>query len=398
MSEYQYYDFVAVDRPLTPEEMAHLRTLSTRATITPTRFTNFYTWGDFKGDPLAMVKQYFDAFVYVANWSTHQLMLRLPRRVLSRDVAHAYRAEERLQAQFARDHVILTFRSEDEEPEFDEDDGEGWMSALIPLRAELAGGDRRALYLGWLAGVQAEELDEDTPEPPVPAGLRTLSATQQAFASFLRVQPDLLAVAAEASPPLSPASSRQLIRSWVRSLADPEKTDLLVQLIADASPQQLQADLLQRTTRSRETNSAASSEPGGGRRTVGQLLGAAARQTQARERAAAERAERERQRLERARAAARAAYLDRVAGRADELWEQVDALAATKRPKDYDRAVELIRDVRDLAVRQGQMESFVESLEQVVARHAKKPSLLQRLDASGFLLQPAHASSNSPRN
>jgi len=67
MSEYQYYDFLAVDRPLTSEEMARLRALSTRATITPARFTNFYTWGDFKGDPLAMVKQYFDAFVYVAN-------------------------------------------------------------------------------------------------------------------------------------------------------------------------------------------------------------------------------------------------------------------------------------------------------------------------------------------
>jgi hypothetical protein len=53
MSEYQYYEFQAVDRPLTAEQMTQLRSLSSRATITPTRFTNFYTWGGFKGDPPA---------------------------------------------------------------------------------------------------------------------------------------------------------------------------------------------------------------------------------------------------------------------------------------------------------------------------------------------------------
>jgi hypothetical protein len=51
MSEYQYYEFLAIDGPLTSEEMAALRALSTRAHITPVSFTNFYNWGDFKGNP-----------------------------------------------------------------------------------------------------------------------------------------------------------------------------------------------------------------------------------------------------------------------------------------------------------------------------------------------------------
>jgi len=90
MSEYQYYEFAAIDRPLTSEQMSRLRALSTRATITPTRLCNFYTWGDFKGDPLALMEEYFDAFVYVTNWGAHELMLRLPRRLLSR-VLHRIR-------------------------------------------------------------------------------------------------------------------------------------------------------------------------------------------------------------------------------------------------------------------------------------------------------------------
>ena len=77
MSEYQYYEFLAIDRPLTADGMAELRALSTRATITPVSFTNEYNWGDFKGDPDKLMERYFDAHVYVANWMTAIFMVRL---------------------------------------------------------------------------------------------------------------------------------------------------------------------------------------------------------------------------------------------------------------------------------------------------------------------------------
>ncbi len=43
MSEYQYYEFQAIDRPLTDEEQKTLRRYSGRAMITATRFVNSYT-------------------------------------------------------------------------------------------------------------------------------------------------------------------------------------------------------------------------------------------------------------------------------------------------------------------------------------------------------------------
>jgi hypothetical protein len=55
VSEYQYYEFLAVDRPLDAKALAAVRALSTRARITPTSFVNTYQWGDFKGDPRALV-------------------------------------------------------------------------------------------------------------------------------------------------------------------------------------------------------------------------------------------------------------------------------------------------------------------------------------------------------
>jgi hypothetical protein len=55
MSEYQYYEFVAIDEPLTRDEQAELRAISTRALITPTSFVNHYEWGDLKADPRRLV-------------------------------------------------------------------------------------------------------------------------------------------------------------------------------------------------------------------------------------------------------------------------------------------------------------------------------------------------------
>jgi hypothetical protein len=44
MSEYQYYEFQAIDKPLTAKQMAELRSYSTRAQITPASFINEYNW------------------------------------------------------------------------------------------------------------------------------------------------------------------------------------------------------------------------------------------------------------------------------------------------------------------------------------------------------------------
>jgi len=75
MSEYQYYEFVAIDEPLTPTQMAELRSRSSRASITPTSFVNDYQWGNLKGDPADWMRRYFDAHVYVANWCSCWLFL-----------------------------------------------------------------------------------------------------------------------------------------------------------------------------------------------------------------------------------------------------------------------------------------------------------------------------------
>src|SRR5690349_14967781 len=90
MSEYQYYEFQAIDRRLTASQMDELRAFSTRARITPTSFVNDYQWGSFKGDENAWMEKYFDAFLYVANWGTHTLDLAVSSRLLDSETVGRY--------------------------------------------------------------------------------------------------------------------------------------------------------------------------------------------------------------------------------------------------------------------------------------------------------------------
>lgn len=83
MSEYQYYEFQAIDRPLDRAAQDALRSISSRARITATSFTNHYEWGDLKGDPRKFIERWFDLHLYRANWGTRRLMLRVPVRFLN---------------------------------------------------------------------------------------------------------------------------------------------------------------------------------------------------------------------------------------------------------------------------------------------------------------------------
>ena len=278
MSEYQYYEFLAVDRPLDEHQQAEVRALSTRARVTATSFTNEYHWGNFRGDPRKMIERYYDAHLYVTNWGTHQVMLRLPRAVLSLETAERYCIDPHVAAWVSGGHLILDMMSEDEGGDWVEG-AEDSLSAIVGVRAELAAGDLRPLYLAWLAGWGTWERDEDAfdsdeedeLEPPVPAGLGALTAPQRALADFLRLGAGLLTIAAQASPPPAETKDdpRKLAR-WIKNLPAGDK-DTLLRRVAQGHGAQVQMELLRRYRG--EIDTTTDSRP---RRTVAELLDAAA--------------------------------------------------------------------------------------------------------------------------
>lgn len=381
MSEYQYYEFLAIDRPLTEREMQDLRAVSSRAIITATRFTNHYEWGDFKGNPRAWMEKYFDAFLYFANWGTRELMLRLPRRVLDPATATRYCCGETASAWIKGPHVILAFRSDDDSGDWPENE-EGSLSSLIPLRAEIASGDRRMLYLGWLLSAQTGEFDDDDEEPPCPPGLGRLNAALEAFVTFMRVDRDLLDVAAAGSATAEENLPAEDVERWIAGLPEAEKTALLVRLMEGREPH-LRGELVRRFREARTISSP--SGTAAGRRTVADLLAAAERRAEERRRREAEHTARERARREREAAEARERHLASLAKREAEAWREVEALIATKQPARYDVAVTLLKDLHDVAVRAGRQDEVEARLRHLREQHAKKPSLINRLQKAGLI-------------
>ncbi len=368
MSEYQYYEFAAVDRPLDAHELEALRALSTRAHITPTSFVNTYEWGSFRGDPRRMVERYFDAFLYLANWGTHELILRLPARLLDFDVAQRYCAGDAVSAWSSGEHVVVAAVSEDEEGDF-EWGGEGVLASILPVRAELLAGDLRALYLLWLASVQLGEVPEDTMEPPVPAALNTLSGSEAALVEFLRIDRDLIEVAASASP--RAREQRVDVARWVSGLPAQERDALLVGLLEGNDPL-LRAETLRRA----EPDQARSARA----RTAAELVDAAVAVRERREQA--QRAARAARAGEQARIAeeARQKRLAALAAEGDRAWARVAARVAEKKPSGYDVAVDLLVDlgeVCDPAV-------FASRLAQLRREHGRKVTFVERLGHAGL--------------
>lgn len=313
VSEYQYYEFLAVDRPLDDSQMNELRALSTRARITATSFVNTYEWGDFRGDPRSLMEKYFDAFLYLANWGTRRLMIRLPARLLDLKTAQRYCIAGVAAAWADDDHVILDLVSEDDGGDW-EDDGEGSLASIIPARMELGSGDLRALYLAWLLCAQAGELEDEAVEPPVPPGLRTLTASLRSFAEFLRIDEDLLAVAAVASEQSGVNDiSEEDLAQWVESLPVADKNELILQ-VALGNDAHLHVELLRRFPGQKPQTSEADVP----RRTVTELLDSATASRDEQERLATERRQQEQARRERERAIAREQHLESLAQREEQ--------------------------------------------------------------------------------
>ena len=385
MSEYQYYEFLAIDRPLDDRQRAEVRSLSTRARITATSFVNEYHWGNFRGDPNRMMERYYDAHLYLANWGTQRIMLRLPRGLLDIDVARDYCVGDQVTAWTTGEYLVLDLTSEDEAGDFDPD-AVAPMSAIVGVRAELAAGDIRPLHLAWLAGHGTAETDEyavdrnadQDLEPPVPPGLAALTAAQRALADFLRVDDDLLAIAAQTSAPLAETTDVPgQLAAWVQDLPVAEKNRLLLRVAGDHAVT-VRAEMLRRFHNEHSTPIA--SPP---RRTVADLLDAARRRRGDRERRMAARRAEQQARRQQDRSLAREKRIDELARDEEATWSQIDAMIATRKPGEYDAAAALLTELQTLAERDGRRDAFTQRCLALRHTHARKPRFIERLDRAG---------------
>ena len=124
--------------------------------------------------------------------------------------------------------------------------------------------------------------------------------------------------------------------------------------------------------------------PGQPARTAAQLWEAASAHKTAREEAEAQARRAEEERQAAARAAAYSKRLDHLATRGEAAWQEAAELIEMKKPRDYDLAVSLLRDLSALARRDGHHDSFTTRFLELRSRHERKPSLQERFDKAGL--------------
>jgi hypothetical protein len=378
MSEYQYYEFQAIDRPLSEADRQALRDLSTRARITATSFTNSYEWGSFKGDPAKLMDRWFDLHLYMANWGSRHLMMKFPARLIDRRRLDAFLEEvDCVNLRVVGANLILDIARD--ELEFDDvDDGSGWLAALAPLRADALAGDLRLFYLLWLAAVEADAIAADEPEPM--PGIGPMTGALEAFANFFGIDPDLVQAAAECpAAASSDGTPSDVARQVIAAMPDAAKTGMLLRLF-DCDPH-VGAELRAMVRKTQESKAGASPNAP---RTVGELRVRARAIRLSREQAEADKAAEERRRQAEAVEKVRQARLESIRRRGESVWREVEDEIERRNSGGYDRATILLSDLRALAENQGTIEAFLRRLVAIRERHARKERFIERLTAIGL--------------
>jgi hypothetical protein len=369
MSEYQYYEFQAIDRPLTEDEQRAVAQLSSRVDPHPWRAVFVYHWSNFPARTAEVLAKYYDAMLYMANWGSRRLMFRFPGSLIDLEQVEAYChpffVEEYVSFDTVGEYVILNIESHDEDAG-DWIEGEGWLASLIQLRDDILCGDYRVLYLAWLKTLEMEDVLESVTEPPVPPGLNNLSPALRNFVELFEVDEGLIEAAAQGSGQPETASENDLRRA-IATLSDSERGDYLLRL-AKGEPQ------LSVAFKRRLGESIGS--PGrdaAPRRTVGQLLAAAE-----------EESERVRKQLAAEAEAKRVAEMEALAAREAQAWRDVDDLIQEGNATSYQKAVALLARLKQLAAYQDQEDAFQERLNQIYDQYARRKALLRRLRDAGL--------------
>lgn len=370
MSEYQYYEWQTIDRRLTPQEEKAVDALSSHIDVTATYAQVDYSWGDFKHDPKRVLADYFDAFLYQANWGSNTLMFRFPAHLLDASQIEPYCLESYITLERMGDYYILDMEINEEDSRDWIDPG-GELGGLLPLRSAILQGDYRSLYLAWLHAVSLNhewEFDEELLEPPLPPGLDKLDAALSNLVDFFGIDEHLIQAAAKESPSLPQGPTAEQMRSAIERLPREECNDFLARLLQNNAHVSMD---LQRRLESLLGGKKSVFAPR--QRTFAELLAAQSEAEEAeKERRALLAAEQKRQRVE------------ALVGQNDAKWAEVVELIETSKPKAYDEAVAILKELAELAEYQKRTAIFQSQIEKLHAQYSRRSSLLSRLGRAGL--------------
>ena len=397
MSEYQRYEFMTIDKPLTREQLNAVNALSSHINASSTRAVIEYHWGDFKHDPINVLYQFFDGFLYWANWGSPQLAFRFPHGALPTeiiDIINGYDFDDFVTFTKRPSYDILDIHFNEMEAPDEWVDYE--LGSLIAIRDELMEGDLRPLYIVWLAAQRLigdyDEEDEDEEDydeedegegededehfigMPVPPGFGSLTAAQQALAELLQVPQELLAAVACHSGTAAP-SPKMDIAAAVERLSQERRSEYLRRLALNEPGL---SRLLVKELREL-SGGTKSATPATGEHIPFATLLAESEAVQAQQ-------ERERREQE---LAARQQHLRTIHEHQEAYWRQVDQSVSRGNASGYDDATRVLLDLRGAAEQFKETQEFQKRFSTWVRSHLRRPAFIKRLQNNKFSVPEA---------
>jgi len=371
MSEYQYYEWQAIDRLLTPEEQSEVDGLSSHIEVTASYAMVDYQWGSFKHNARQVLLRYFDVHLYLANWGSRRLIFRFPQGLLDENAVNAYCVPDHISFETFGNYQVLDLELHDEE-------GLGWvetngiLSNFTRLRDDLIRGDFRLLYLAWLKAMTLnpywnEDIEvEDQIEPPVPEGLNQLTPALSRFIDVFDLDPILVKAAADASPKIS-SSQEHDYGLLVSKLSRDDCDEFLTRLangetgVDHALRKKLMSFIRQKPMKQRTL------------RTVGALFSKQEEFHEVEKKRKAEAAQR-----------AHIAKMQSLAQHESEIWAEIDRLLVSYTAKAYDEVTSQLVELKQLAEFQGTQDAFKTRMRELRVRYKSRHALTDRWDRKGL--------------
>lgn len=368
MSEYQFYEFKSIDKPLSKEDKNQIGTWSSRTNPTNTGAIFTYSYGDFPKDEISVVEKYFDAMFYISNWGTVRLIFKFPKEIFEVDRIKQYCIEDGLKM-IEKSNCFILELSFSEEEGGRWIDGEGWLASLVSLREDIMNGDYRSLYLIWLknsiAAIENEwdNSDENQLEPPVPIELSELNGALHDFIEIFDIDKDYIVAAIENSPSLIDEKTTGT-ECYIEKLSESEKHEFLVRLLNNEAL--LSAKLRNRLKELSGPNHSIVQESN--RRSVGELAKRVEGIRQ--ERKIKKKKEKEE------------AYLQKMNDlklHQNDYWTKVYQLIADKNSKAYDEAIKVLKDLKELSIHQGSYPDYCNKIDLIKNKYSRLSGLTSRI-------------------
>lgn len=387
MSEFQYYDFRALDRPLTQQERSELRAISSRAEITATSFTNEYEWGDLKADPAKLVERYFDAHFYLSNWGSRVLILKFPAAAVPRAALEPYALEDVLKVWSTKSHTLIRISCTIEDMgDFDEHwEDQGALAGLVPLRQQIMSGDYRSLYMAWLDGAVNNILNDRSQRrsitaPPIPPGLGTLDGALESFADVFWLDRDAIEIATRHSRPIKSmrgAKVQQALQSFIKGLDTQTKDAMLLRVARQE--QGVGAELLTLFRNTQTTGDQTPAPP------LSAIVQEVMQMRQAHARQEAERKRQEAEMSARAEAAKLEARRSDLRNNWEHYWQVVGGEIKRRNRVGYQGATKLIKALKDVATTESYQIDFTKRFDVICRMRERLPALSEELIKAGLV-------------